>query len=455
MPEETLFENDYPAAHSMDTTWWGVDRDGHIARFDTGEAGAAPEEAGEGSHLDVMKLISTAKIPFVCDDLFPIADRKIFARPDRFGGDEKTVEPTEVTAEYSTYLPSLLLWLADEAALKKIKKNKVGKRAVTLNAPGKVVVWLYPDYDKDYGDSLVSLAIGWRDEGLVLRGWLYGFGDLELDRLGIFHYDLEHFDNWIAGPLTRGGIPAHPLKLDDLPAKMRESLDVVSLEEADFARDVMFQPYEHGDAVSWDPHWVSSTGRILDGDEEEEEEEPSPSIAALSESHPMPAALLAAYLSGEEGASSVLGDWLSERGRSPLHDGESIEERLDEVLHGWCSAEQRLALEARLVEHALTVAPPGEGVATAVSAVLDAVRRQIDGHDDPTARAEAANAAFAAWMPEGEEMDGGGERSRLAWAAWALGMGYPLVCARTLRTMDNAALAHQIALVLEQARDTV
>ncbi len=36
---------DYPAAHSMDTTWFAVDRDGHVAAFESGEAGAVPKEA--------------------------------------------------------------------------------------------------------------------------------------------------------------------------------------------------------------------------------------------------------------------------------------------------------------------------------------------------------------------------------------------------------------------------
>lgn len=36
---------DWPAAHSMDTAWYAVDADGHIGRFETGEAGALPHGA--------------------------------------------------------------------------------------------------------------------------------------------------------------------------------------------------------------------------------------------------------------------------------------------------------------------------------------------------------------------------------------------------------------------------
>ena len=46
--------DDYPAAHSMDTTWYAVDLDGHVAVFETGENGHAPIERFEGYFLDSL-----------------------------------------------------------------------------------------------------------------------------------------------------------------------------------------------------------------------------------------------------------------------------------------------------------------------------------------------------------------------------------------------------------------
>ena len=37
--------SDFPAAHSMDTEWFGVDADGCVAVFRSGENGAVPEGA--------------------------------------------------------------------------------------------------------------------------------------------------------------------------------------------------------------------------------------------------------------------------------------------------------------------------------------------------------------------------------------------------------------------------
>lgn len=39
------FDNDYPAAHSMDTTWFAVDKNGYLAVLESGGSGAVPLEA--------------------------------------------------------------------------------------------------------------------------------------------------------------------------------------------------------------------------------------------------------------------------------------------------------------------------------------------------------------------------------------------------------------------------
>jgi hypothetical protein len=52
---------DYPAAHSMDTVWFAVDREGHVAAFGSGEAGAVPGAGylGEewGTTVEAIKVL--------------------------------------------------------------------------------------------------------------------------------------------------------------------------------------------------------------------------------------------------------------------------------------------------------------------------------------------------------------------------------------------------------------
>lgn len=50
---------DYPAAHSMDTTWFAVDQDGHVGIFESGENGAVPKqfEMSQDSGYEAVNLL--------------------------------------------------------------------------------------------------------------------------------------------------------------------------------------------------------------------------------------------------------------------------------------------------------------------------------------------------------------------------------------------------------------
>ena len=62
-------EPDYPAAHSMDTTWYAVDAAGHVALFHTGENGHAPVRA-EGDYF--LDRLYRARHPVAAaDDYWP------------------------------------------------------------------------------------------------------------------------------------------------------------------------------------------------------------------------------------------------------------------------------------------------------------------------------------------------------------------------------------------------
>ena len=50
---------DFPAAHSMDTQWFAVDKDGQVAYFDTGENGAVPNGATEVAVGEVLRALGS------------------------------------------------------------------------------------------------------------------------------------------------------------------------------------------------------------------------------------------------------------------------------------------------------------------------------------------------------------------------------------------------------------
>lgn len=61
---------DYPAAHSMDTTWFAIDDEGHVSAFHTGETGHVPDHiTGEIKYRDLLQILQST-LPSVDDDDF-------------------------------------------------------------------------------------------------------------------------------------------------------------------------------------------------------------------------------------------------------------------------------------------------------------------------------------------------------------------------------------------------
>jgi hypothetical protein len=159
--------------------------------------------------------------------------------------------------------------------------------------------------------------------------------------------------------------------------------------------------------------------------------------------------LTAAYLSGETGAVGVLNDFLEEAAHEHLAMQDTPDKRLDEVLLKLLTPAARFSAEADFVEHALAASPPPGEAADAARAALAAAR---DPHSTKEQLDAAAAAALQAWMPADEDMDEEGAPPRdngVAWAAWALARRWPLVAARTARTIHPGEFAWQVQHVLQ------
>jgi hypothetical protein len=476
-------DRDFPAAHSMDTIWWAVDGQGHVARISTGEAGSVPAELPEPSASDELyEQLAAAKVPFYCDDLFSQADGKLYLRDYRQAWDEVAEQAPEATGDVD-YFFGFLLWFRDEAALAKVTTASAaaapnvvqrirrlftpaaaalaesGWGVLRLPVEGKVAVWI-STWEEGPKPTLADVR-RLLASGDILRGWVYQ-RELEPERMGLFGYELETFDNWIAGPFERGGDPPRPLRLDDLPAGARGMLAPFELPLADFPRDRLLQPFEHGPAQCWGSHWISTTGRQFHNEESGPE---LPGIAPAA-SRPLSVsagggstlqALTAAYLNGEPGADGVLNDFLEESGHEHLAMHDSPGRRLDEVLMKLLTPEARWHAEAGFVEHVLAqVPPPGESAIVA-RAALSAMRDWLARRVTKEQLQEAASAALQAWMPAAEQIDEEGAPPRdngVAWAAWALARRWPLVAARTARTIQPGEFEWQAEFVLRLLADT-
>src|SRR5690349_11243191 len=90
-------DNDYPCSHSMDTCFFAIDKDGHVAYFETGEAGAVPANALSGEEAYFLRQ-ELAALPLV----EVVHDRRSFVAP---GGQNKFIEHCgRFTMRYPTFM---------------------------------------------------------------------------------------------------------------------------------------------------------------------------------------------------------------------------------------------------------------------------------------------------------------------------------------------------------------
>ena len=227
--------SDYPAAHSMDSCWFAVDKDGHVAFFETGESGAMPETGAAG------------------DDAYDLRDRLLQLLPRG----EFLYDPRgrSLPDDPQTLLPdghSMLVYLSNLAPAQ--TDIEAGRATVARATEG---------YAVHYDPLTATQARRLRDSGAVV-GWTFGDlgGDGGLAAHGIYEY--AHLcENWIAGPYGRERVPARRVHVDQLPPDVRKLLKGARLPNVSFADTVYLQPAEHWDECgSWEPAWLSTDGMI-------------------------------------------------------------------------------------------------------------------------------------------------------------------------------------------------
>jgi hypothetical protein len=222
---------DYPAAHSMDTAWFAVDRDGHVARFETGEAGAVPTDA------------------YLGEDAPPVEDLPVLGEAVRvpplpaWAHEQEHVTHTGYGAVIF-HLRDASLLAVEIAAGVATRVPSVGTEAVRVEAP-----------DADLlarvhraGDCL-ACAYDLSDE----------LGDRSAAARGLYEY--EHLaENWAAGPYRLNAKPSSPARLEDLPADVREH--VVRF-DGRFEAAPLVHPMTLWRCESWQAAWIDLDGRTV------------------------------------------------------------------------------------------------------------------------------------------------------------------------------------------------
>lgn len=238
-------EPDIPIGHSMDTCFFAIDRDGHVAIFDTGEAGAVPAQALSGEGADSVRQQLTA-LPAVA----AIHERQGRVTPNH---------PSEFNEHRGSFgFPyPVLMFLA---SLDPVKDEIAAGHALQVQASEGVAV-MFPEMSE-------ALAKRLHDSG-ACRGcsWYFHSDEEEgyapdLSRRGVFSY--AHLtENWISGPYGLVRRPAQPIHIDQLPPRLREAIKAMRFDSLSFAETIYVQPIEHTECISWETAYLDVSGKHI------------------------------------------------------------------------------------------------------------------------------------------------------------------------------------------------
>ena len=235
---------DFPAAHSMDTTWFAVDRDGRVAAFLTGEAGAVPEEAYLGEDYPPLD-----ELP-VRGEVVRVAPLPTWAHEVQHAVNAAYPQP----AIFHVRDPEALA--AEVAAGKAIRVASAGAAAFRVELPEAALV-------ERLHAAGACLACG------------HAFPDSEetlAAERGLYAYD-HVTENWAAGPYRLVAKPSVPARLEDLPEDVRAAAIRF---EGSFEETGLVQPVSLWPCESWQAAWIDMDGktvRPVPGREEDYDEE--------------------------------------------------------------------------------------------------------------------------------------------------------------------------------------
>jgi hypothetical protein len=233
--------DDFPAAHSMDSTWFAVDADGHVALFFTGEAGGLPVE-GYGDD-DVLHEAELRALPRVGQRFEPNAGGHLGAVEDT--DDFHVFAFVRDLAEVRDLIPALhATEYAATTGAALVLARPAADAFAELHRRGQCVTCT-----RFWGDDVDDLEQG--HEGLAAHG--------------IYIYD-HTTDNWIAGPYERSRVPVRPVHVADLPDEIGE---FAARFAGRWAEVRVIQPAEHWRSRAWDDVWLGTDGtrRPFPGDD--------------------------------------------------------------------------------------------------------------------------------------------------------------------------------------------
>jgi hypothetical protein len=235
--------DDFPAAHSMDTYWFAIDKDGHVGCFSSGEAGAVPTEAFAAEHDAYRRMAAVLPRGEHAEDL------QGRALPGRSAG-RHHLPARDLDFPVLLFLPSL----------ETVQTLLADGRATALGATQGNAVLVRGLTPAEFRQL--------HDDGLCQGCFMYFEADYpEGPSASAADYGMYFFDhlteNWISGPYGRQKVPGRPVHVDELPPDLRRRVKQVRFEGLSFRDTPHIQPVEVAPCESWESAYLDGSGRRI------------------------------------------------------------------------------------------------------------------------------------------------------------------------------------------------
>jgi hypothetical protein len=226
---------DFPAAHSMDTAWFAVDLDGHVAVFETGEAGALPKGAACEDPYQLKTALRERLAP--TEPIFDVDGRRV---------------PVPLHASallFDRPGPHALLIFLGPGGGSLLAGLECTQVEATRGEAFRVADLPKGRFEELHASgACTACEVLWQtEEEGSLSGW------------GLFEYRHDDYQG-TAGPYRLQERPKAPVKLEAVPPNVAE---VAIRFEGRFAESASINPPELWECEGWSASWVASDGKTV------------------------------------------------------------------------------------------------------------------------------------------------------------------------------------------------
>jgi hypothetical protein len=265
----------------MDTDWFALDEQGHIAKFGSGETGSVPKAYLDA--FDIQTSIGDVLDRFPRDENGRIlvgGDREMVIADTSLDNLWRLVEKTEQQAgkflcnvghlegERQVWKPVYAPTVATATVWYAIIVVESESVTDELDFQGEIIV--FGDQGDTFGLARCSLQslLDASNDGTLLGFRKANLGDETLRALGFFAYKEGDLKDGATCPYKRTYAPKKPVRIDQIPEQARSMLSIVRFDKVSFEDAQVIQPPAHVESSSVQEAWVSYGGEIMPFEDE-------------------------------------------------------------------------------------------------------------------------------------------------------------------------------------------